>query len=331
MTQKLFLRSPKKFLISLKTVSVSQSKSKRKCFWYPVAVVADHDVPQPSFGSRSRSPSGFPPSKRMDEDGCAPIVGRRRFRLGNIRMPVLSRGCLEEGPEGSPEMCPAAHQTFLLRKPTGGIFGSSGPRVGPGSRDSGARGRLDECEKCCGRVVKRFEKTQEVVTDSQRGGAGGSKAPFGGVTSRSSRSTAPEPSSCPGTDELTHLRRQVAQDGRRVEGESQVKQPPIVGTEVQALEVHLQRSEQKWCKAVCDRYGHTGVRLGEALLDALEFDLTQHDDSEEHRTMTDPCHQTRQGEGCPAKTWKRRERHRCRRYSQTCGGEDIGTKDGPSY
>ena len=102
----------------------------------------------------------------------------------------------------------------------------------------------------------------------------------------------------------------------------------------------------KWCKAVFARYGHRGVRLGEArnpgpprshqgsrhsfaanrfeilssdddeplipstvpassrairnvvqpvqeeipvtLLDALEFDLTQHDDSEEHRAMTDP-------------------------------------------
>ena len=125
--------------------------------------------------------------------------------------------------------------------------------------------RLDECEKYCERAVKRLEKAQEVVTEALKAQTvreeelAEGKRRLAVLQAEAAAQPAPEPP-CPGTDELTHLRRQVAQmEGELRQShravsekslvESTLKQqvehlmqevaalrgrvPPVVGTEVQ--------------------------------------------------------------------------------------------------
>ena len=85
--------------------------------------------------------------------------------------------------------------------------------------------RLDECEKYCERAAKRSEKAQEVVTEALkaqtlRGGVGGGKAPFGGVMSRSSRSTRTREPMLPSDRRVGSFAEAGCADGRRVEAES---------------------------------------------------------------------------------------------------------------
>ena len=77
--------------------------------------------------------------------------------------------------------------------------------------------RLDECEKCCELAAKRLEKAQEVVTEGLKAQTlreeelAEGKRRLAVLRAEGAVQPAPEPPSCPGTDELTHLRRQVAQ------------------------------------------------------------------------------------------------------------------------
>ena len=114
--------------------------------------------------------------------------------------------------------------------------------------------RLDECEKYCERAAKRLEKAQEVVTEALKAHR------LAVLRAEAAAQPAPENPSCPGTDELTHLRRQVEQmegelrqSHRAVSEKSVVENtlkqqvehlmqevaalrdrvPPVVGTEVQ--------------------------------------------------------------------------------------------------
>ena len=350
-------------------------------------------VSQPSQ-SLGRKPPSSP--HRRASSGVEDWEDRGRvegFGAGTFGCTLVSRGCFEEGLKRcvQPPIAEANAKVARLE----GSLAVLGPddveerRVLATVAPVGQR--LDECEKYCERVVKRLEKAQEVVTEALKAQTlreeelAEGKRPLAVLRAK--------------TDELTHLRRQVAQ----MEGElrqshraisekslvestlkQQVEQlmqevaalrdrvPPVVGTEVQETglvtaiprsgSARMEETEKKrhritdvgcifyvvskWCKAVFARYGHRGVRLGEArnpgpprshqgsrhsfaanrfeilssdddeplipstvpassrairniaqpvqeeipvtLLDTLEFDLTQHDDSEEHRAMTDP-------------------------------------------
>ena len=114
----------------------------------------------------------------------------------------------------------------------GGIFGSSGPRrrrrTAMSSRRHCRRSgfarqvapvgqRLDECDKYCERAAKRLEKAQEVVTEVLKAQTlreeelAEGKRRLEVLRAEAAAQPAPEPPSCPGTDELIHLRRQVPQ------------------------------------------------------------------------------------------------------------------------
>ena len=126
--------------------------------------------------------------------------------------------------------------------------------------------RLDECEKYCERAAKRLEKAQEVMTEALKAQTlreeelAEGKRRLAVLRAEAAAQPAPENPSCPGTDELTHLRRQVAQmegelrqSHRAVSEKSVVENtlkqqgehlmqevaalrdrvPPVVGTEVQ--------------------------------------------------------------------------------------------------
>ena len=77
--------------------------------------------------------------------------------------------------------------------------------------------RLDDCEKFCERVAKRFEKAQEAVSETLKAQSlreeelADGKRRLSEFRAEAAAQPLPERPTFPGTDELGHLRRQVAQ------------------------------------------------------------------------------------------------------------------------
>ena len=77
--------------------------------------------------------------------------------------------------------------------------------------------RLDECEKFCERASKRLEKAQEAVAEALKAQtlreeelAEGQRR-LSELRTEAAAHTLPDPPTVPGSDEVTQLRRQVAQ------------------------------------------------------------------------------------------------------------------------
>ena len=178
-----------------------------------------------------------------------------------------------------------------------------------GQEHSDARSCLESTGSC----DRGFEGT-----DSERGGGGGGKAPFGGATSRSSRSTCTTEPILPRDRRVDSFAEAGCADGRRVEAESpgsfreerggehfettsrtlgargrsvegscaasrwdrssrngighrrpSVRVSQDGGNRQETSPHHrcwrcIINDVNKWCKAVCARYGYRGVKLGEA-------------------------------------------------------------------
>ena len=106
--------------------------------------------------------------------------------------------------------------------------------------------RLDECEKYCERAVKRLEKAQEVVTEALKAQTfreeelAEGKRRLAVLRAEAAAHPAPEQPSCPGTDELTHLRRQVAQmEGELRQSHRAVSEKSVVESTLKQQVEHL--------------------------------------------------------------------------------------------